>query len=161
MIMDGKILMHTKVKSFILIAVLIAAFPSLQAQTNPGSPSAGKTKATIQGKWYLQAVLSSDTATGRIPEISFDISGGHFTGNTGCNTMRGDFRISDSTLTIGEQVITTKKMCVGYNEAAFLKNLIRVNGFKIQNGMLILTVDGNEVSKWSRKIIKPAKVLTT
>lgn len=159
MIMDGKILMHPKVKSFILIAAVIAMMPSLQAQTNPERTSAGK--ATIQGKWYLRAVLSSDTATGRIPEINFDLSGGHFTGNTGCNTMRGDFRISDSALTIGERVITTKKICVGYNEAAFLKNLIRVNGFKIKNGTLILTVDGNEMSRWSRKIIKPAKLLTT
>ncbi|MDP4131699.1 MAG: META domain-containing protein [Bacteroidota bacterium] len=151
--------MHTKVKSFILIAALIAMLPALQAQTTPGRYSGRN--ATIQGKWYLRAVLSSDTSTGRVPEISFDLAGGHFTGNTGCNTMRGDFRISDSTLTIGGQIITTKMMCVGYNEAAFLKNLIRVNGYKIRNGMLVLMVDGSEVSRWSRKIIKPAQVLTT
>lgn len=158
MIMDGKISMHTKVKSFILIAALFGLSPSLQAQT----PSAGgrSGRATIQGKWWLQAVLSGDTAAGKVPEINFDVAGGNFTGNTGCNSMRGNFRLSDSSLVVDKQIITTKIMCVGYNEAAFLKNLIRVNGFKIQDGMLILMVDGNVMSRWSRKIIRPAKILS-
>jgi hypothetical protein len=58
-------------------------------------------------------------------------------------------------------MITTKMMCVGYNEGAFLKNLIHTNTFKIQNGLLILLVDGTEISRWSRKITKPKKSFNT
>jgi heat shock protein HslJ len=49
--------------------------------------------------------------------------------------------------------------CVGYNEEAFLKNLVRINGYKIQDGMLVLMVDGTEVSRWTRKKVIPAKIL--
>lgn len=148
--------MHTKVKSFILIAALFACLPSLQAQIpHKGQSSAGT--AALQGKWYLQAVMASDTATGKVPEIIFDVDPGHFSGNTGCNSMRGNVRVTDSTITFDGQIVTTKMRCVGYNESAFLKNLVRSNGYKIQNGMLILTIDGTEISRWSREIIKPKK----
>ena len=150
--------MHTKVKSFILIATGFALLFSLAAQAQrKGNALPGK--AGLAGKWYLQAVLASDTATGRNPEINFDVRHGHFSGNTGCNSMRGSFRVTDSTISFSEQVITTKMMCVGYNEDAFLKNLIRCDGYKIQNGVLILMVEGTEISRWSRKIIKPEKTL--
>jgi heat shock protein HslJ len=158
MIMDGEITMRTKVKSFILIAGLIGLLPSLRAQSS-GKGVTGR--AAVEGKWYLKPVLSSDTTTGKVPEISFDISGGHFTGNTGCNNMRGDVRVTDSTMAFSEQIVTTRMSCVGYNEAAFLKNLIRINGYKIQDGMLVLMVDGTEVSRWTRKKIIPAKILRT
>lgn len=102
--------MHTKVKSFILIAALFALLSSLWAQTpHKGQFSTGT--AALQGKWYLQAVLASDTAAG--------------------------------------------------NESAFLKNLVRSNGYKIQNGIRMLTVDGTELSRWSREIIKPKKSFKT
>ena len=153
-------MMHTKVKSFILIALGFALLVSLQASAQQkGNALPGK--AGLQGKWYLEPVLASDTAAGRVPVIIFDLAHGHFSGNTGCNSMRGSFRVSDSTITFDERVITTKMMCVGYNEDAFLKNLIRSDGYKIQNGKLILTVEGGEISRWTRQVAKPKKILRT
>jgi hypothetical protein len=78
MIMDGKITMGTKVKSFILIAGLIALLPSLLAQ---GQGKGVTGRSAVEGKWYLKPVLGSDTTTGKVPEIVFDVNGGHFTGN--------------------------------------------------------------------------------
>ena len=51
--------------------------------------------------------------------------------------------------------------CVGYNEAAFLQNLLRIDGYEFKKGMLILTVGGVEVSRWTRKPVKIKKIETT
>jgi heat shock protein HslJ len=153
-------MMHAKVKSFILIALgfgLLASLPASAQQKGNALPG----KAGLQGKWYLEPVLASDTAAGRVPVIIFDVAHGHFSGNTGCNSMRGSFRASDSTITFDERIISTKMMCVGYNEDAFLKNLIRSDGYKIQNGKLILMVEGGEISRWTRKPTKSKKLLRT
>ncbi len=141
-----------------LIAALFGLLPSVQGQSLQKG-RASTNAASLQGKWYLQAVLPSDTSAGRVPEINFDVHQNHFSGNTGCNAMRGNVHITDSTIAFDEQVVTTKMLCTGYNEQAFLKNLIRTDGYKIRNGMLILTVGGTGVSRWSRQIIKPKKTL--
>ena len=69
--------------------------------------------------------------------------------------MRGSFNYTDSTLEINEQIITTKMACPGYNEDAFLKSLPKANGYRFENGMLILLSDKTELSRWSRKPVKP------
>jgi heat shock protein HslJ len=153
----GNFIMTAKVKSFIIIVLGFTLLASPGANAQKGNAPSGK--SGLQGKWFLIPVLASDTAAGRIPTIVFDVAHGHFSGNTGCNSMRGNFRATDSTLAFDEQVITTKMFCVGYNENAFLKNLIRCNGYKIKNGHLILMAEGGEVSQWSRKFIPPKKTL--
>jgi len=151
---------NTKIKSFILISLGFALLLSLRVSAQQkGNALPGK--AGLGGKWYLEPVLPSDTAAGRVPFIIFDVAHGHFSGNTGCNSMRGGFKATDSSIVFDEQVISTKMMCVGYNEDAFLKNLIRCDGYKIQNGRLILTVEGGEISRWTRNLTKPKKILRT
>src|ERR1700754_4863181 len=46
---------------------------------------------TLGGSWYLQPVLPADTASGKTPALNLDVTKSRFTGNTGCNTMRGQF----------------------------------------------------------------------
>jgi heat shock protein HslJ len=128
-------------------------------RTSPITPAAADT-GTLQGTWFLVAVLPSDTAAGRIPWITFDKDGQKFTGHTGCNNMRGSYSKSDSTLRINEQIITTKMACPGYNEDRFLKSLPKVTGYKFENGMLVLLNDRNELSRWTRQAIKPTNKIT-
>ena len=45
--------------------------------------------------------------------------------------------------------------CPGYNEHAFLKNLLRIDGYKFENGSLILTFKNAVVLSWERK--KPTR----
>lgn len=111
--------------------------------------------ATLNGLWFLVPALASDTAAGKFPTINFDLSAKQFTGNTGCNTMRGKFDYADSILKIDQQIITTKMACPGYNEDAFLKNLAGTNGHKFENGMLVLLNNGAEASRWTRTKVKP------
>ena len=149
--------MTAKVKSFIIILLGFTLLTSPGVNAQKGSALSGK--AGLQGKWFLIPVLASDTGAGRVPTIVFDIAHGHFSGNTGCNSMRGSFRATDSTIVFDERIITTKMFCVGYNENTFLKNLIRCDGYKIKNGRLILMAEGGEVSRWSRKFTPPGKTL--
>lgn len=119
----------------------------------PAPPQKIKDTTKLGGLWFLQPVLASDTATGKIPRIAFDMSSKGFTGNTGCNEMKGTFVYTDSSLTFNQNIITTKMNCVGYNEKAFLQNLLRTNRYRLENGMLILMFDGTELSRWTRKVM--------
>ena len=161
MIMDVYLNMRTKLKSFILTALLFALVSGLHAQSPVAADTVVVKKPTrinlLKGKWYLIPALDSDTATGHLPEIQFDIKESKFTGNTGCNRMSGSFLATDSSIHFSEKMITTRMFCAGYNESAFLQNLLRVDYYKIRKGVLILTVGGIEVSRWNRKTVPPKK----
>jgi heat shock protein HslJ len=90
--------------------------------------------------------------------MQFDTKEAKFSGNTGCNRMSGTYFIADSTtIHFSEKMITTRMFCAGYNESAFLQNLLRVDGFKFRKGMLIFTVGNIEVSRWIKKASPPKK----
>ena len=116
-------------------------------------PKAIKDTTKLGGMWFLQPVLASDTATGKIPRIVLNLSSREFSGNTGCNDMKGTFVFTDSSITFNQNIITTKMICTGYNEKAFLQSLLRTNRYHLENGMLILMLDGTELSRWTRKVI--------
>ena len=105
---------------------------------------------TLGGLWKLQPVLASDTATGNIPTINFDLKKHTFTGNTGCNEMSGSFALKGDSLAFTEQIIVTKMNCAGYNEKAFLDNLFKTNRYQIKEGVLQLMYDATVLSKWVR-----------
>jgi heat shock protein HslJ len=109
---------------------------------------------TLGGKWYLQPVLPSDTATGKIPTLELNLDKSRFSGNTGCNTMHGEFWFSktDSSVSFSDKMNITKMACPGYNEPAFIKSLRSAGRFRLRNGVLTLLSDDNtELSHWVRK----------
>ena len=113
---------------------------------------------SLKGQWYLQPVLPSDTATGKIPVLNINLAAQTFTGNTGCNNMRGSFQKTDSSLIFNPNIITTKMLCSGYDEAAFVRSLLRTNRYKFENDVLILMFDATELSRWNRKPGKQLKI---
>jgi heat shock protein HslJ len=124
----------------------------MQADSSLASPSPIATDtSSLEGQWFLQAVLSSDTSAGRIPSIGFKLSDNSFTGNTGCNRMSGKFQLTDSSLVFDERMITTKMACPGYNEDAFIKSLLRTNHYRFEDGVLILMIGTEQLSRWTRK----------
>jgi heat shock protein HslJ len=155
--------MRTKLKSFALTLLLFGLISTAGAQVdsaNIEAPKKSMTFAKISGKWSLIPASESDTAGGRFPEIQFDTKDAKFSGNTGCNRMSGTYFISDSvTIHFSEKMVTTRMFCAGYNESAFLQNLLRVDGFKFRKGMLILTVGTIEISRWYRKSSAPKKAV--
>jgi heat shock protein HslJ len=138
--------------TILTISLLLAG--AIFAQKTPGSNSS----EPLNGTWYLIPSLPSDTAAGRIPTISFNPKTHKFTGNSGCNSMRGDFQSADSSLKFSEQIILGKMACPGFNEAAFIKNLINTNRFSIKDGELILMFDETVISRWSRTPVKQVRM---
>ena len=106
--------------------------------------------ATIAGNWQLQPVLASDTATGKIPQLNFDLKTNRFSGNTGCNVMTGSFVINQDALSFKENMASTKMACPGYNEQIFLENLLKTNRYEIKDGVLQLMYNTTILSKWVR-----------
>jgi heat shock protein HslJ len=116
----------------------------------------------LEGKWYLMPLLPSDTAAGKTPVLELDLKKSHFSGNTGCNSMNGQFWFSshDSSLSFSDKFVTTKMACPGYNERSFIKSLLNTAYYHLRNGVLILTSDENaELSRWIRKPSAPPKAL--
>ncbi|MBN9296468.1 MAG: META domain-containing protein [Filimonas sp.] len=105
---------------------------------------------SLSGTWYLKPALPSDTITGRFPKISFTLTAQTFTGFTGCNSMAGSFKKDGSDLVFGKNIISTKMACIGYNERAFLENLLKTNNYSIEEGILLLKSDNVILSTWSR-----------
>lgn len=123
-------------------------------QQNAAAQSTNKTvvdPAVIAGDWYLQPVLPSDTATGHIPMLSFDIAKKKFKGFTGCNEMSGSFQASGDALSFDKEITTTRIACEGFNEKEFISNLLRVDHYQVKEGVLILLIDKTPISKWMRK----------
>lgn len=125
-----------------------------QADTTASQQPAADT-TSLKGSWYLIPVMASDTAAGKLAQLNFDIDGKKFTGNSGCNNMSGNFELTDSSLVFNERIMLTKMACIGYNEQAFIENLLRTNNYTFDNGVLILRVGETELSRWSRT---PAKL---
>ena len=148
-------------KHLIIASLLLAPLLKADGCSQPASAaSASSTQAipqrtvpdstSVEGEWYLQPALPSDTATGRIPRLHFSLTDKRFSGHTGCNSMSGVFTIQADQLMFGKNMLTTKMACPGYNENDFIANLLRVNRYKIKDGMLWLLIDETPVSKWRR-----------
>jgi len=137
----------------IAIAIVLCAFTKQNSNhfTVKNNSSSVKDDTTIAGNWVLQPVLASDTATGSIPKLNFNLTSKKFSGNTGCNEMSGSFFIRKDSLSFNEHMIATRKMCEGYNEKAFIDNLTKTNHYKIVDGVLQLMNDQTILSKWTRK----------
>jgi heat shock protein HslJ len=152
--------MRTKLKSFLLTGLLFTVLSGLRAQdsTVVEQPKKSTPNPKMGGKWQLIPALDSDTATGHIPEIQIDVKESKFSGNTGCNRMSGTFFAQDSaSIQFSDKMITTRMFCTGYNESAFLQNLLRVNNYKFRKSMLIFSVGDVEVFRWKRKSSAPKR----
>jgi heat shock protein HslJ len=117
---------------------------------------------TLGGVWYLQPVLPSDTAAGKTPSLDLNLAKSRFAGNTGCNSMHGEFRYSqtDSSVSFSDKIVTSKMACPGYNEPAFIKSLLNVSRYRLRNGILtLLSQDNTELSHWGRKRVDILKAL--
>lgn len=156
--------MSTKLKSFLLTGLIFTMLSGAHAQdsTIVDQPKKSTPNPKMSGKWQLIPASDSDTAGGHIAEIQIDVKESKFSGNTGCNRMSGTFFAEDSaSIHFSEKMITTRMFCSGYNESAFLQNLLRVNNYKFRKGMLIFSVGDIEVLRWKRKPTPPKKPVKT
>jgi len=124
---------------------------SIQPDTIPSGTNAMQNE-TLQGEWHLQPVLASDTASGKIPMLNFDLRTNRVSGNTGCNSFSGAFKSQGRSLSFSDNMISTKMACPGYNEKIFVENLLKTNRYEIKQGVLQLMYNTTILSKWTRTV---------
>lgn len=117
------------------------ASPSIESSVTQQAQSIVDSNRTgrLNGTWLLTKMPGNDNDWSRVPELNLDLQEGTFTGNTGCNSMSGRFRVSNEEVSFDDEIVMTKMACQGrYNEQAFLSNLLRINNFIITDSALQL-----------------------
>jgi putative lipoprotein len=106
--------------------------------------AAKQTSSLYDTKWMLKKIHiadSSEVVTGNA-FIKFNQSTKSGGGNGGCNTFGSTISVSGNTIGF-KDIISTQMYCEGVQqtEAAFFKQLGKVNRFKINGKMLLLYKD--------------------
>jgi len=123
----------------------------MRSDSIPADKEAVKNE-TLAGEWHLQPVLASDTASGKIPSLNFDLKTNQVKGNTGCNSFNGTFVVNAQSLHFNNNIVSTKMACPGYNEKAFVDNFLKTNRYQIKQGVLQLMYNTTVLSKWTRTV---------
>lgn len=110
----------------------------------------------LEGNWELSAFPASDKAFAEIfgqrrPQLQFDVANNRITGTTGCNRLSGTYTLSNDHLHFGEDFITTKMACPGYEESTFLNAFNKINRFDVSKGELLLLHDSTLVMAFARR----------
>ena len=107
------------------------------ACTTPGS--AGSAAATLDGSAWTLPLAPGDTATQRVPTLSF--AAGRASGSDGCNRFSGSYTTTPGKLQFG-QLAGTQMACPLEDDAqlarVFLDALAQTRAYRIDGGRLLL-----------------------
>lgn len=130
-------------KSIFLYLTILILLPSCK-----GIGSSLK-EEDILGKWMITEILGVSVISGSKAHFYFK-KDGKLGGNTSCNNLFGNYKISDKKITFSK-IGTTKMLCPGEvnsQEIMFSSTLPNVSKIKIRDGFLILeNMKGEEVFK--------------
>jgi heat shock protein HslJ len=121
--------------------VVISCHTSKPASVTPAPIATKEIGKELNSNWQLQKLWASDNKWPKNPVIIFDYEQKTFTGNNGCNNIRGKFKSSGSFIAFDKQMISTRMACSGYNENTFNNALLKVNKFTIKDEELELSQD--------------------
>ncbi len=118
---------------------------------------AGGTSASITGQWKLVSYGSASSQTPAAPDVDTSIdfkSGGPLSGNVGCNSFGGDYKVKGDTITFGA-IASTMMFCegpVGDQEMGTLTVLKESAKFVLDGNKLTITsADGKSMIVLARK----------
>ena len=115
---------------------------SSKVQNNAGSLSSNRWDlVSISGK-----LLDANATKMGTPFVMFSSDNG-FTGNTGCNTFVGSYKLENGKLTLDAGAIT-KMFCMDAPETEFLSALRQTSGYKITGSELTLLNGTTELMKF-------------
>ena len=108
------------------------------------SPKLSKDYSWQDKRWTvieLKEVPVQLSGTRRDAYLNFLPEEKHFTGNGGCNTIRGNYSIEKNKINFSE-VTSTKMSCQDISfENAFLQTLAKVNRYEISGNTILLKND--------------------
>ncbi|MFI5136057.1 MAG: META domain-containing protein [Chitinophagales bacterium] len=109
-----------------------------------------------QNDWQLFSLNTQQVSIvqgGKIPQLSFDTQNMRVSGNGGCNSLSGSFKLGKENLSFGP-LATTRMACPGDNiETNFLSALSKTEKFSMYNGKLVL----NDSSGKQLMVFDPVK----
>lgn len=122
------------------------------------SACSGGTSASLTGTWKLVSYGSPANPTLAAAEVDTSVSFGEdgtISGNVGCNSFGGDYKVDGDKITFGP-ISSTLMMCadpaIGDQETAVLNTLTGTVTFVIDGDTLTLTsADGSSVIVLARK----------
>ncbi len=122
------------------------------------SACSGGTSASLTGTWKLVSYGSPDNPTPAAADVDTSIilgEDGTISGNVGCNSFSGDYKVDGDKITFGP-ISSTLMMCAdtatGDQETAVLNTLTGTVTFVIDGDTLTLTsADGSSVIILARK----------
>lgn len=93
--------------------------------------------------WQLTTFVSGEVARSLVTDtqITATFEGGRVTGSAGCNNYSGTYTLTDGALSVGGDIITTKKACpppVMQQEREFLDALAATTRYEISGAQLTL-----------------------
>jgi len=101
-----------------------------------------KVTPALNGTWQLQMIFASDNNWANAPTMNLNLTDRTFSGNSGCNNIKGQFTLMDSYLGFDKNIISTKMACSSGAESryekAFLSAILKVNKYTINNDELEL-----------------------
>lgn len=129
----------------LIISLLVLSCSSSKVQKSGGDLTANKWELlSIEGK----TLDAAETKSG-VPFVSFGADNA-FTGNTGCNTFVGKYKLESGKLSL-ETGSMTKMFCMGSAEMKFLSAVQKTNGYKFVNNELVLTDGSAELMRFLPK----------
>lgn len=120
------------------------------------TPQDTQSTPTLGGTWELDYISGSKIAfeglyPGKKPLVTFDTESSKVSGNTGCNTFNGKLATTGNRISFADPMATTRMMCPGEGEQAFLETLKKVNAYAIHNNTLTLLMGDMAMMRFVRK----------
>lgn len=111
-----------------------------------GTPVGGEQRSVVDGDWAVESINGAVVPRGADVRVSF--REGRLSGNSGCNSMNGSFRLERGFLTTGP-IATTRRACIGRAAQLQERNLLAAFGERLsvsrnRGGKLILTGRGGK-----------------
>jgi len=86
----------------------------------------------------------------KTPTLNFDKAESRVSGNSGCNSMSGTFKVEEDKITFGP-IMGTKMACEGSGENQFMTAFNTVQKFKLGNKLYFYDGTGNKVLCFTKK----------
>ena len=143
---------HARSLTFIAFIAVVTAVACARTTPDDAAPSGD----LVGVEWRLTHVHGDTAVSGPIeaPFIRFTRDDSlRVGGSTGCNSMGGTYEVSGNTLRFGP-LITTKRACAdsaaNAQEVRFVGALERTDGYRIEDGRLVLLAGSEPVARFER-----------
>lgn len=145
-----KIFIHHFPAPYLLLAGKLG--PAGQSAAPPASAQA----TALGGTWELDYISGSRIAFGglypdRKPVVTFDVENSRISGNTSCNAFNGKLVADGNKISFANPLATTRMMCPGEGERAFLDTLKKVNAYAINGNTLTFIMGDTALMRFVRK----------